>query len=349
MKKMKWGRLAALSLTCIIGLTACGGGGSSAPSAGGESQPAASGSSGNSQPAASAEVPSTLRFYAAPQTGSWYPLAVAITEAMKKELPVLKQVSIEPGGGVANVVALEAGQGELGFSQAMPLADGVAGNPPFKNKAENVQYVMSLFPHVTQIVVLKGSGIESIEDIKGKTINVGQRGLLTEDIASRIVKAYGMTYQDMKSVQNLSFADAVEQMKDGRIDVMFWTVPLPFAVLNDLSQSKDMDLLSIPDDKIEELTKQNPGLVRTTIPAGVYKGLDHEVQTIQSPLVVIANKNASEQLVYEMTKTIYNGLEDLKKIDPALKDIEAKDLPIDIGVPYHPGAERFFKEQGLLK
>ena len=332
MKKTTLKRLAAVTLASMLGLAACG--------------DASQTTSTQSNASSSSNV---LRFYAAPQTGSWYPLAVGITEKMKKNMPSLEQVSIEPGGGVANVVAINGGQGEIGFSQAMPMVDGIAGNPPFKEKTKNVQYVASLFPHITQIVVLKDSGIKSIEDLKGKKINVGQKGLLTEEVARKILEAYDMSYEDMGSVQNLSFADAVEEMKDGRIDLMFWTVPLPFSVLTDLSQSKDIEMLSLPDDKIEELTGQNKGLVKATIPAGVYKGLDHEVQTIQSPLVVIANKNASEDLVYEFTKTVHDNLAELKNIDPALESVDTEDLPADIGVPFHPGAEKFYKEQQLLK
>ncbi|MFU2016055.1 TAXI family TRAP transporter solute-binding subunit [Peribacillus butanolivorans] len=332
MRNLKFKNLVALvSLTCMLGLAACG-----------ESASQTNSNQGNG----SSDV---LRFYAAPQTGSWYPMAVGITELMKKNQPNLKQVSIEPGGGVANIVAINGGLGEIGFSQAMPTVDGIAGNPPFKEKAENIKYVASLFPHITQIVVLKDSGIKSIKDVKGKTINVGQKGLLTEEVARRILESYDMTYDDMGSVQNLSFADSVEQMKDGRIDLMFWTVPLPFSVLTDLSQSKDIKLLSLPNDKIKELTERNQGLVKATIPEGVYKGVDYEVQTIQSPLVVIANKNTSEDLVYEFTKTLYDNLEELKKIDPALESVNPEDLPKDIGAPFHPGAEKFYKEQQLLK
>jgi hypothetical protein len=293
--------------------------------------------------------PIDLRFMAAPQSGSWYPLAVAITETLKKNMSNIKQVSIEPGGGVSNVIAVNNGQGQIGFSQAMPTVDGIAGNPPFKSKNENIQYVLSLFPHTTHIVVLKNSGITKIEDIKGKKINVGPKGLLTEEIALRILKAYGMSYKDMSSVQNLSFADSVEQMKDGRLDVLFWTVPAPFAILTDLAQSKDMDLLPLPEDKIKSMTSENPGLVKVTLKKGTYKGLDHDVVTIQSPLVVIANKNAPEDLVYNVTKTIVDGLDNLKKVDQALEPVTKESLPVDIGVPMHPGATKYFKEIGLIK
>ncbi len=291
-----------------------------------------------------------INFMAAQQSGAWYPLAVGITEMMGNNIDYLGNISIQPGGGVSNVIALDDGVGEIGFSQAAPTVDGFLGNPPFDKKTEKVQYMLSLFPHQTHLVVLKDSGIETIMDIKGKRINVGTQGLLSEDIAARILDIHGMSYDDMGSVQNLSFADSVEQMRDGRLDVLFWTVPAPFAVINDLSQSRDIELLQIPDSTIDALISQNSGLFKTTLEAGTYKGVDYDVTTIHSPIVVIASEEASEDLIYQSTKLIYEGLDELAQINPSIGTLDPeKDLPIDIGVPRHPGAEKYFEEQGLLQ
>jgi hypothetical protein len=340
MKSLKASSVVALLLVLLI-IAGCGSSG--AVQQGNESGFSSTGESTGKEEAIN------LRFMAAPQSGSWYPLAVGITEMLKKNMSNLAQVSIEPGGGVANIVGVNQGQAQMGFSQAAPFVDGLNGNPPFQEKMENIRYMLSLFPHKTHIVVLKDSGIDSIEDIRGKRINVGTKGLLTEDLAARILKAYGMTYDDMASVQNLSFADSIEQMKDGRLDVLFWTVPVPFAVLTDLSQSKDIKLLPIPEDKRQELIKQNPGLVDTVIESGTYKGVDEDIPTIQSPLIMLAHKDAPEELVYQTTKTVAEGLEELKAIDPSLKPVKLEDLPKDIGAPLHPGAERYFKEIGLIQ
>jgi TRAP transporter TAXI family solute receptor len=330
------------TLTIIIGLllalTACSNSQSS-NSNGDTQQPDAGG--------ASKEI--NLRFMAAPQSGSWYPLAVGITEILKTNMDNVSQVSIEPGGGVANVIGVNNGQAQLGFSQSAPTVDGFNGTGPFDKKQEDIRYIGSLFPHKTHIVVLKGSGIKSIEDIKGKRINVGTKGLLTEDLANRILNVYGMTYDDMESVQYLSFSDSVEQMKDGRIDVLFWTVPEPFAVLTDLSQSKEVEFLPIPDEKVDELVKQNSGFKKSTIAAGIYKGQDKDVNTIQSPLVILANKNTPDDLVYETTKILVNELEKLGDINPTIKKLSKEDVVSDIGIPMHPAAEKFYKENSLLK
>lgn len=288
-----------------------------------------------------------LRFMAAEQSGSWYSLAVGITELMKKEMPQLGNVSIIPGGGISNVFGIETGQAQIGFSQASSIVDAQKGNAPFKSNSENVRYILSLFPHKTHVIVLEDSGIRGIDDLKGKRINVGTKGLLTEDIARRLLAAYGMSYKDMGSVQNLSFSDSVVQMKDGRLDALFWTVPTPFAVLTDLSQSEDIKILSLPDEKIRLLTKDNVGLTRSVIEAGTYRGINQDVATIQSPLVMIANAQTSDEVVYHATKVVYENLESLRQISPNLQGVKKENLYHDLEVPVHAGASRYFLEAGV--
>ena len=288
-----------------------------------------------------------LRFMAAEQSGSWYPLAVGITQIMKREMPNLGNISIIPGGGISNVIGVDRGTAQLGFSQASSIVDAVEGNPPFKIKADNINYLLSLFPHKSHVLVLQGSGIQRIEDLAGKRINVGTKGLLTEDIARRILEVYGMGYEDMGSVQNLSFSDSVVQMKDGRLDALFWTVPTPFAVLSDLSLGKNIDLINLPEEIIRLLIANNRGLTQTVIKAGAYRGVDHDITTIQSPIVLIANENASDDMIYYATKVVYENLNELKQISPNMKDIEQDDLLHDLIIPLHPGANRYFTENGI--
>lgn len=288
-----------------------------------------------------------LRFMAAEQTGAWYALAVGITQAMKKAMPDLGTISILPGGGISNAVGVNQGQAQLGFSQASSFVDALNGAPPFRARADNIRYLLSLFPHKTHIVVIAGSGINDVADLQGKHINIGARGLLTEDIARRLLRSFGMTFDDMSSVQNLSFSDSVVQMKDGRLDALFWTSPAPFAVLTDLAQSEDIKLLSIPEASISQLIGENRGFSRTTIRAGTYSGVDYDVDTIQTALVLIANHRAPDELVYYATKVVAENLQELKQISPYLADIEPQDLFQDFDVPVHPAAQRYFSEAGL--
>jgi len=281
---------------------------------------------------------------AAEQSGAWYPLAVGITQIMKREMPGLGNVSILPGGGISNVIGIDQGLAQLGFSQASSVIDAIAGNPPFKNNISNISYLLSLFPHKTHIIVLADSGVNTIEDLVGKRINVGTKGLLTEDIARRILDAHGMSYEDMNSVQNLSFSDSVVQMKDGRLDALFWTSPAPFAVLSDLSLSVDIKFLSLPEDKIQMLSVNNSGLSRAIIATGTYKGVEEDIITIQSPIVMIANKQISEDIAYFATRSVFENLEELRLISPYLKDMNQTDLMRDLTIPMHPGAKKYLTE-----
>ncbi len=290
-----------------------------------------------------------LKFMAAEQSGAWYPLAVGITQVMVREMPELGNVSILPGGGISNVIGIDQGQAQIGFSQASSVIDALAGNPPFKTQLSNITYLLSLFPHKTHIVAPANSGINTIEDLAGKRVNVGTKGLLTEDIARRILDAYGMTYDDMGSVQNLSFSDSVVQMKDGRLDAMFWTSPAPFAVLSDLSLSVDIKFLTLPEDKIAALSANNPGLTRAIIPAGTYHGVNNDVITIQSPIVLIANNQTTDDIAYFAARSVFEGLEELRLISPYLNDMNAEDLIHDFGIPVHPGARKYLTEIGRLK
>jgi hypothetical protein len=284
---------------------------------------------------------------AAEQSGAWYPLAVGITQIMKKEMPNLGNISIIPGGGISNAVGINKGTAELGFSQASSIVDALAGNPPFETKAENITYMLSLFPHKTHVMVFQDSGIQEINDLVGKRINVGTKGLLTEDIARRLLDVYGLSYGDMGSVQNLSFSDSVVQMKDGRLDALFWTVPTPFAVLSDLSLSEKIDLINIPVEKINQLITSNPGLTQTVIKAGTYKGVNYDITTIQSPIVMIANNATNEDVVYYATKVVYENLDALKLSSANLKEIQKEDLLHDMNVPLHPGARKYLLEMGI--
>ncbi|MGY8815027.1 MAG: TAXI family TRAP transporter solute-binding subunit [Gammaproteobacteria bacterium] len=288
-----------------------------------------------------------IRFMAAEQSGAWYPLAVGITQIMKKEMPNLGNISIIPGGGISNAVGINKGTAELGFSQASSIVDALAGNPPFETKAENITYMLSLFPHKTHVMVLRDSGIQEINELVGKRINVGTKGLLTEDIARRLLDVYGLSYGDMGSVQNLSFSDSVVQMKDGRLDALFWTVPTPFAVLTDLSLSEEIDLINIPEEKINQLIASNTGLTQTVIKAGTYQGVNYDITTIQSPIVMIANSATDEDIVYYATKTVYENLDALKLSSANLKEIQKEDLLHDIDVPLHPGAKKYLTEIGI--
>lgn len=298
--------------------------------------------------ASSAVEPVELDLMASQQGGSWYPIGVALGEILEESIPdVVRSVSIQPGGGTANVVGVQEGKAELAFAHAYSSVDGWNGNPPFKAPTRDIRQIAALHPTYLQVMVRRDSGINSIPQMKGKKIMAGGiKGTTGELLTSLMLQAYGMSYDDLGGVQYLNFADAVEQVKDGHLDGTSILALLPFGTYIDLSTTSDVQLISLDDPQIQTMIKTNPGLAKATIPAGTYRGMDTEVTTVMTPVNLLGHAGLSEDLVYQITKTLAEHLEEMKKVEPGMKELTPQDLGREFGIPLHPGAEKYFKEQG---
>jgi uncharacterized protein len=289
-----------------------------------------------------------LKLMTGPMGGSWYPLGGAISDSFQKDIPGVT-VAVMPGGGIGNVEAIQYGKAELGFSNSSSGVDGFYGRPPFKAKMTEMRQLANLYPQYFQMPVLVSSGIKSVADLKGKIIAPGPKGQTGEFAARQVLEIYGLSYNDMKKVQHVSYNDTVALMKDGHCDAWLLCTTIPASSIMDLASTRKIDLLALPEDKIAAMRKLNAGYVRKVIPKGTYQGVDHDVQTIGWYTHLIVSAKLPEDLVYKMTKSLANNLERYGAIVKAMKGLKAADLAEDIGIPLHPGALRYYKEIGAIK
>jgi hypothetical protein len=289
-----------------------------------------------------------IKMMTGPMGGSWYPLGGAIAELIQKNFPG-STVSVAPGGGMANVVAVEGGKADIGFGNSSSSVDAVEGRPPFKAPAKNVMQLANLYPQYFQIFVLKDSAIKSVADLKGKTICPGPKGHTGELVSELILKVYGLSYKDMRHVNHVSYADAGALMKDGHADAWLPGTTIPASVGLDLATTKGIRLLPIPDDKIKALQKMNVGYIKRIIPAGTYPGFNEDVQTIGYFTHLVISAKLPEPLVYKITKLLAENVDPLADVVKDMKGVTVKDLALDIGVPFHPGALKYYKEKGIIK
>ncbi len=318
-----------------------------------QSQPAVQPSAAapaSAQPQAAAPAEKrTISFMAAAQGGAWYPLAVALQKVLKENVPEIAEVTIKPGGGTSNAKAIGAMTDDIGFTTALSSVDATLGNPPYDKKYDGVRHVATLFPHIVQVVVLKDSPYQSVADLKGKKVNVGQRGLTSETVAKLLMETYGLSPNDFQ-LQFLGFQDAAEQMKDGHIDAIMMTSPAPFAPFLDLARAREIRVLQVPPDKLEALRKANSGFLKTQLPANTYRGQAQAVDTLQTPLHLVASAKLSDDLVYKITKAVVEHLGALQDVSQDVKqNVTVQTLAADVGTPYHPGAIKYYKEKGLAK
>ncbi len=284
-----------------------------------------------------------LKLMTGPMGGSWYPLGGAIADAIQKEIPGVT-VSVSPGGGVGNVEGIELGKCDIGFSNSSSGVDAVYGRPPFKKKMENMRQLANLYPQYFQIVVPEDSGIKSVADLKGKRISPGPKGHTGEFAAIQVLEIYGLSYKDMSKVHHVQYSDSVALMKDGHCDAWMLCTTIPQSSIIDLASSRKIRLISLPDDKIRAMQKLNAGYLRRDIPKGTYPGVDYDVHGFGFFTHLIISAKLPDDLVYKITKTLVNSLPRFADVVKDMKGVTPKDLALDLGIPYHPGALKYYKE-----
>jgi TRAP transporter TAXI family solute receptor len=286
-----------------------------------------------------------IRLMTGPQGGAWYPLGGAIANIAGK---TGAKVQVLPGAGIANVKAVEAGKADMGFGNSISTVDGVAGRAPFDTPTKNVCNVASLYPQYLQIIANADSGINSLADLKGRSLAVQPRGNTAEFISAQALQVYGLKYQDMSRVSYVSYTDAVSLMKDNNAQLFTLGTTLPASSVMDLAAARDIRVIGIPDDKFQAMRKLNPGYTKLTIPAGSYPKQAQDVQTVGYATHLIARCDLDEKVVYSVLKGIHEQRADLIAIAKAVEGATPKVMAEDIGVPLHKGAQRFYKEIGAL-
>ena len=287
----------------------------------------------------------TVKLMTGPQGGSWYPLGGAIANFADK---AGMKVQVLPGAGIANVKAVQAGKADMGFANSISTVDGVAGRAPFDEKATNVCNVATLYPQYFQIVANADAGIETLADLKGKSIAVQPKGNTAEFISQQILGVYGLKYEDMGKVSYVSYTDAVSLMKDNNAQLFTLGTTVPASAIMDLASARDIKLVSVGDDKFAEMRKLNPGYNKLTIKAGSYPKQDKDVQAVGYATHVIARCDLDEETVYKMAKGLADNNADLTSIVRVMKDTDLKVMATDTGVPMHKGAVKFYKEKGVM-
>ncbi|MBM3557723.1 MAG: TAXI family TRAP transporter solute-binding subunit [Alphaproteobacteria bacterium] len=297
-------------------------------------------------PAALAQT--TYRLMTGPQGGVWVPIGGALKAMWEKALPGVT-IQTSPGAGIANVRGIDEGKAEIGFGNSISTVDGLAGAEPYPKKVTGVCQVATLYPQYFQIVALASAKVDSVGDLKGKVLNVQTRGNTAEAISQHVLKVYDLDYKAMGKVNFVaSYNDAVSQLQDGHAHAFTLGTTIPASSVMDLGSVRDIKLLPVPADKIAALRKINPGYTQGVIKAGTYPKQDKDVPAVVYAAHLIVGCKLPEDHVYTMLKTLAGNLRDVVAINKAVDGLTPKAMAADIGVPFHPGAIKFYKEVGAM-
>lgn len=288
-----------------------------------------------------------IRLMTGPQGGSWYPLGGAIQNIIEKAVPG-SSVQVLPGAGISNVVGVQSGKAEMGFGNGVSSVDGVNGKEPFKGKQSNVCQLATLYFQYFHAVALADSGVKTMGDAQGKGLTTQQKGNTGEQMTRDALKVYGLDYEKMSKVNFGNYTDSVAQLKDGHAQVFTLITTVPASSVMDLASARDIRVLEFPDDKFKALQSINKGYDKRIIKAGSYPKQDKDVQTIGTWTHLIVSCKMPEDTVYKITKALATNMDNLGNVVSAVKGVTVKDMATDIGVPYHPGARKYYQEAKAL-
>jgi TRAP transporter TAXI family solute receptor len=281
-------------------------------------------------------------------SGVYYPLGVALSEIYAKGIEGSRTQVQATKASVENLNLLQQGKGEIAFSLGDSVQEAVKGNKEagFPAPLDKLRGIAAIYPNYIQIVASQESGIKSLADLKGKSLSVGAPASGTELNARAIFAAAGMKYEDLGKVEYLPFAESVELIKNRQLDATLQSAGLGVASIRDLATSLPINVVAVPADVVGKI---GAPYISVTIPAGTYDGQAEDVATAAVGNFLITHDGVSDETAYQMTKLLFENLDQMVAAHAAAKAIDPAKALDGMPVPLHPGAERYYKEKGLIK
>ncbi|NLY75157.1 MAG: TAXI family TRAP transporter solute-binding subunit [Firmicutes bacterium] len=292
--------------------------------------------------------PKFLTIGTAGSGGAYYPIGIAMADIITNKVGIQTTAQIT-GGAIENNSLINSRVVDLAISQGSTSFKAYQGLPPYKQKLTNVQGMISgLSQGVFQLVVHKNSPIKSIKDIKGKKISLGPAGGGAITTFLEVISAYGYTEKDFQAVYT-SYEQASDALVDGNVDAIVVQAALPTPSITQLTAAKKpVRFISIEEEALKRLMAKYAYFAKLTIPKEVY-GTDEPVNTFYIANIVVVSKSLSTDLVYRITKAMFENLDTIHKSHPSVKGLTLETAVAGMPIPWHPGAAKYYKEKGLLK
>jgi TRAP transporter TAXI family solute receptor len=278
--------------------------------------------------------------------GIYYPYGGGVAEIWSKNVKGVKAVAEVTGASVENVKLAHKGETVIGEVMGDVAVAGFKGLSKFKGKKYDILSMAIMYPNLLQVVTLKKNGITDIEQVKGKKISSGSPGSGTNFMAEAVLKALGVPLDSYKD-SRLSFTETANALRDGTIDVGFWSVGPGTSSILDLATTHDIHIISFTPQQQKKILGTNKEYSAVDLAGGVYKGVGRAVPTIGLWNVMICQASLKEDLVYKLVKALYENQGYLLKIHPSASYTTAENAVKYSPIPLHPGTIKYLKEKGL--
>lgn len=322
-----------LSLAMVFALVACGG----------EKTDDNQGDANND---GDTSTPVAINLATGGTSGTYYAVGGVLKTVLDSKLTLSTLNVASTGASVANVNMITDGEAQMAILQSDVINYAHEGTGQFEGAPEdNALWVAGIYNETVQI--LAKPGINSVADLKGKTVCVGDVGSGTEINAWQVLGAAGLTKDDINAV-NGSFQDGVDQLKDGKIDAAFTVAGAPTTAIVDYATTNTLNLVSLTEDELAAIQAEYPFLIRDDLKAGTYTGQDSDVTCVAIQATLVASEELSEDVVYEFVKAMFDNQADLEAGHAKFAFLDPTSASAGATVPLHPGAEKYYKEVGVL-
>jgi TRAP transporter TAXI family solute receptor len=289
-----------------------------------------------------------IRLATGGNTGTYYAFGSAFGQILQEKTGITFTIQ-STGASKANIQLLAAGDVEMAIVQNDVMDYAYKGTDLFNGEQiQDFSAVAALYAEVCQVVANPAGGIKTIADLKGKRVSVGDAGSGTEFNARQILEAYGITFDDINK-QNLSFGASADALRDNKIDAFFCVAGAPTTAIVDLATNKDIIILEVDDSHAAALAAKYPFYTQYPIAANSYRGQGSPVKTVAVKATIIAKKSVPEDAVYSVVKSLFDNQAAIAASHAKGAELSTSYAVEGISVPFHPGAEKYFREIGALK
>jgi TRAP transporter TAXI family solute receptor len=283
--------------------------------------------------------------------GVYYPMGGGLAAVLSKYVPGMQATAEVTGGSVDNLKLIGSGKPYVAFTMSDAAQDALKGEDKFKGNKVNVRTLVVLYPNRMHLVAIDGKGINRFSDLKGKRVSTGSPGSATEVMAFRLIEAAGMDKDKDLKRERLGAAESVNAMKDGKIDAFFWVGGLPTAAVSDLANSPGVKIKMIDHADVVAKMNQKYGqlYVQDTIGKNVYKGMDADNKQATVMNLLVAHQSMDDKTAYNIVKAVFDHRDELIRVHKEAENfkLENQKTAAAGGIPWHPGAIRYFKEKGV--
>lgn len=304
-------------------------------------------------PEAQAQQPTFITIGTGGVTGVYYPTGGAICRMMARTRADhgIRCGAESTGGSVFNVNAIRNGELEFGVAQSDVQFNAYNGEGGFKEQGANpkLRSVFSIHPEPFTVVARQDANIKTFEDLKGKRVNVGNPGSGQRATIEVLMDKMGWTMKDFALVSELQANEQSQALCDNNIDAMVYVVGHPNGSIKEATTACDSVIVAVDNDAVKALIQEKPFYRTATIPAGMYRGTDADTNTFGVGATLVTSADVPDDVVYALTKAVFENMDQFRSLHPAFANLDPKQMANDgLSAPLHPGAEKYFREAGLL-